>query len=47
MNRESFKACAKWKIDLDEKYQLEDGSKCPCLLIGNKVYILFQLYFYV
>ncbi|RMZ98238.1 ras-related Rab-7L1-like [Brachionus plicatilis] len=36
MNRESFQACAKWKTDLDEKYRLADGSKCPCLLIGNK-----------
>lgn len=36
MNRESFQACAKWKTDLDEKYRLSDGSKCPCLLIGNK-----------
>ena len=36
-DRESFRACAKWKTDLDEKYRLEDGSKCPCLLIGNKV----------
>lgn len=35
-NRESFKACAKWKADLDEKYCLDDGSNCPCLLIGNK-----------
>ena len=37
-NRESFRACARWKADLDEKYTLEDGSKCPCLLIGNKAY---------
>lgn len=36
-NRESFRACARWKKDLDDKYRLEDGSKCPCLLIGNKV----------
>ena len=35
-NRESFNKCAKWKADLDEKYSLEDGSNCPCLLIGNK-----------
>ena len=39
MSRESFKACARWKADLDEKYVLEDGSKCPCLLIANKVSI--------
>ena len=39
MDRESFKACAKWKKDLDDKYRMEDGSKCPCLLIGNKVKI--------
>ena len=39
-NRESFKACARWKRDLDEKYRLDDGSKCPCLLIGNKAYYL-------
>ena len=37
MSRDSFRACAKWKKDLDDKYRMEDGSKCPCLLIGNKV----------
>jgi GTPase SAR1 family protein len=37
MNRKSFESCAKWKLDLDEKYSFYDGSKCPCLLIGNKV----------
>ena len=37
MNRKSFEACARWKLDLDEKYSFYDGSKCPCLLIGNKV----------
>jgi hypothetical protein len=37
MNRDSFLACAKWKLDLDEKYRMKDGSPCPCLLIGNKV----------
>ena len=36
-SRDSFKACAKWKRDLDDKHRMEDGSKCPCLLIGNKV----------
>ena len=35
-SRDSFMTCAKWKADLDDKYELEDGSKCPCLLIGNK-----------
>ncbi len=39
-NRESFEATAKWKQDLDEKHSLENGSKCPCLLIGNKVYLI-------
>merc|ERR1739845_12760 len=34
--RESFEACAKWKKDLDDKHTLENGEKCPCLLIGNK-----------
>ena len=36
-NRESFLAVSKWKKDLDDKYTLENGTKCPCLLIGNKV----------
>ena len=36
-SRESFQACARWKKDLDDKHRMEDGSKCPCLLIGNKV----------
>lgn len=35
-NRKSFEECAKWKLDLDEKYRMIDDSKCPCLLIGNK-----------
>jgi len=35
-NKESFLACQKWKNDLDKKHELSDGSKCPCLLIGNK-----------
>ena len=43
-NKESFEACAKWKLDLDQKYRLADGSKCPCLLIGNKVNILFLFF---
>ena len=38
---ETFKACAKWKRDLDEKFRMENGKKCPCLLIGNKVGFLF------
>lgn len=41
-NLESFKACARWKRDLDDKYRLEDGSKCPCLLIGNKVFLSYK-----
>jgi hypothetical protein len=36
-NRKSFEDCAKWKQDLDDKYRFDDGSKCPCLLVGNKV----------
>lgn len=40
-NRESFEACARWKMDLDEKYEMENGMKCPCLLIGNKVSLLY------
>ena len=43
VNLESFKACAKWKRDLDEKYQMEHGKKCPCLLIGNKVFFTMCL----
>ncbi len=35
-NRETFEACARWKNDLDNKYEMENGQKCPCLLIGNK-----------
>ena len=41
-NRKSFEDCAKWKEDLDNKYRLNDGSKCPCLLVGNKVIIIIK-----
>ena len=40
-NRDSFEACAKWKQDLDEKYVKDNGTSCPCLLIGNKVRELY------
>ena len=33
----TFEATLKWKIDLDSKVLLPDGSKVPCLLLANKV----------
>ena len=37
-SRDSFEACARWKKDLDDKYVMDNGLTCPCLLIGNKVF---------
>jgi ras-related protein rab-32 len=33
----TFEATLKWKLDLDSKVLLPDGSKVPCLLLANKV----------
>lgn len=32
----TFEAVKKWKIDLDSKVTLSDGSTIPCLLLANK-----------
>ncbi|KAI3383023.1 hypothetical protein SNEBB_010781 [Seison nebaliae] len=32
----TFEAVIKWKADLDEKVQLQNGKPLPCLLLGNK-----------
>jgi Ras-related protein Rab-32 len=38
VTREStFKAVTKWKTDLDNKVQLPDGNRVPCILLANKV----------
>jgi Ras-related protein Rab-32 len=34
----TFDAVTKWKIDLDNKIQLPDGSRLPCVLLANKVF---------
>lgn len=36
---ESFRSALKWKYDLDEKVQLPNGQRIPCMLVGNKVCI--------
>lgn len=33
----TFEAVVKWKLDLDTKVQLPDGSPIPCVLLANKV----------
>ncbi len=33
----TFNAVSKWKADLDEKVQLPDGNRIPCILLANKV----------
>lgn len=33
----TFDAVIKWKLDLDSKVQLPNGSSIPCILIANKV----------
>jgi len=32
----TFEAVVKWKLDLDTKVQLPDGSPIPCVLLANK-----------
>ena len=34
----TFDAVIKWKTDLDNKVQLPDGSRVPCMLLANKVF---------
>ena len=50
---QTFNAVLKWKHDLDTKVCLADGNPIPCLLLANKVPLLFgipscifQLYFF-
>ena len=38
----TFDAVSKWKADLDNKVQLPDGSRVPCILLANKVFFNFQ-----
>jgi Ras-related protein Rab-32 len=33
----TFEAVTKWKTDLDNKVQLNDGNPVPCVLLANKV----------
>ncbi|XP_071442101.1 ras-related protein Rab-32 isoform X1 [Hetaerina americana] len=32
----TFESVVKWKVDLDSKVQLPDGSPIPCVLLANK-----------
>ena len=32
----TFESVMRWKVDLDTKVSLSDGSKIPCLLLANK-----------
>ncbi|CAG9855271.1 unnamed protein product [Phyllotreta striolata] len=34
--KETFDSVVNWKADLDSKVQFPDGSKIPCVLLGNK-----------
>ena len=40
--RLTFQNAVKWKKDLDDKCSLQDGSPVPCLLLANKVSVLFK-----
>lgn len=33
----TFDAVARWKIDVDNKIELPNGDRIPCLLLANKV----------
>lgn len=33
---ETFRNVVKWKFDLDEKVQLPNGQRVPCILVANK-----------
>ena len=33
----TFEAVLKWKTDLDNKVQLSNGGRVPCVLVANKV----------
>jgi GTPase SAR1 family protein len=37
MNPNSFESARRWKMDIDSKVFLRDGSKIPVILLGNKV----------
>jgi len=37
----TFEAVERWKKDLDSKVSLPDGSRIPCVLLANKVCIVF------
>jgi len=43
----TFDAVAKWKTDLDNKVQLPDGNRVPCILLANKVFRNEYIYIYV
>jgi Ras-related protein Rab-32 len=36
----TFDAVTKWKADLDNKVQLPDGTRLPCILLANKVFLI-------
>jgi Ras-related protein Rab-32 len=36
----TFDAVTKWKADLDNKVQLSDGTRLPCILLANKVFLI-------
>jgi len=42
-NKNSFLNTLKWKKDVDAKCTQLDGGPIPCMLLGNKVRMLFFL----
>ncbi len=40
----TFEAVSKWKVDLDNKVQLPNGNRVPCILLANKVFTIRNIY---
>jgi Ras-related protein Rab-32 len=40
----TFEAVSKWKVDLDNKVQLPNGNRVPCILLANKVFTIRNMY---
>jgi GTPase SAR1 family protein len=36
----TFEGVSKWKTDLDNRVQLPDGNRLPCILLANKVFTI-------
>jgi len=43
----TFEAVTKWKSDLDNKIQLPNGSRLPCVLLANKVFSIRKSFLFV